>query len=102
MQSAEGVVTLLHEISRPTGRRHDVVEPRVQPRHGALAKRATKRGPVFITDRGKPSHVLLAFDDYVRLAGGPNIVELLTMPTSDEMELEVPRARGLIRKPDLS
>jgi hypothetical protein len=67
-----------------------------------LAKRATKRGPVFITDRGKPSHVLLAFDDYVRPAGGPNIVELLTMPTSDEMELEVPRARALIRKPDLS
>jgi hypothetical protein len=46
--------------------------------------------------------VLLAFDDYVHLAGGPNIVELLTMPTSDDMELEVPRARGLIRKPDLS
>ena len=66
------------------------------------AKRATKRGPVFITDRGKPSHVLLAFDDYVRLAGGPNIVELLTMPTNDEIELEVPRARGLFRKPDLS
>jgi len=66
------------------------------------AKRATKRGPVFITDRGKPSHVLLAFEDYLRLAGGPNIVELLSMPTSDNVELEVPRASGLYRAADLS
>ena len=25
------------------------------------AKKATKAGPVFITDRGKPAHVLLSF-----------------------------------------
>ena len=31
------------------------------------AKKATKRGPVFITDRGKPAHVLLSFADYQRL-----------------------------------
>lgn len=31
------------------------------------AKRAANNGPVFITDRGKPAHVLLNFDDYQRL-----------------------------------
>ena len=27
------------------------------------AKKATRNGPVFITDRGKPAHVLLSFED---------------------------------------
>ncbi len=34
------------------------------------AKKAARRGPVFITDRGRPAHVLLTIDDYQRLAGG--------------------------------
>ena len=37
----------------------------------AGAKRATRAGPVFITDRGNPAHVLLSIDDYRRLAGAP-------------------------------
>lgn len=42
------------------------------------AKKAAHEGPVFITDRGEPSHVLLTMDEYRRLtSGGPNIVELL-------------------------
>ena len=28
------------------------------------AKHAAKDGPVIITDRGRPAHVLLTFDDY--------------------------------------
>ena len=31
------------------------------------AKRATKDGPVMITDRGRPSHVLLSIEEYQRL-----------------------------------
>jgi len=31
------------------------------------AKRAANDGPVFITDRGRPAHVLLSFADYQRL-----------------------------------
>jgi prevent-host-death family protein len=31
------------------------------------AKRATKNGPVFITDRGRPAHVLMSFEHYQRL-----------------------------------
>jgi len=33
------------------------------------AKRAVADGPVIITDRGRPSHVLLTIDDYRRLTG---------------------------------
>jgi prevent-host-death family protein len=42
----------------------------------AGAKKAAKNGPVFITDRGRPAHVLLSIEDYLRLAGGAaDIVE---------------------------
>lgn len=33
------------------------------------AKKAAKNGPVFITDRGRPAHVLLSIEDYRRLRG---------------------------------
>lgn len=31
------------------------------------AKRAANKGPVFITDRGRPAHVLMSFEEYQRL-----------------------------------
>ncbi len=34
------------------------------------AKHAASGGPVFITQRGQPTHVLLTIDDYRRLVGG--------------------------------
>ena len=34
------------------------------------AKKAASRGPVFITDRGRPAHVLLTIEEYQRLTGG--------------------------------
>lgn len=47
----------------------------------ARAKKAAQAGPVFITDRGRPAHVLLSIDQYRQLAGQhENIVELLAMP----------------------
>lgn len=33
------------------------------------AKKAARGGPVIITDRGRPSHVLMTYDDYLRLSG---------------------------------
>lgn len=33
------------------------------------AKKAALEGPVFITDRGRPSHVLLTIEAYQRLVG---------------------------------
>jgi prevent-host-death family protein len=56
------------------------------------AKRAANKGPVFITDRGKPAHVLLTFDDYQRLTKQRrNIADALAMPGIAEIEFEPPR-----------
>jgi len=68
------------------------------------AKRAAKRGPVFITDRGRPSHVLLTAEEYERITGGQkSIVDLLAMPEAAEIEFEPARLTGdLHEPPDLS
>lgn len=44
------------------------------------AKRAAERGPVYITDRGRPAHVLLTFDAYEHLLGPHRVVDLLAEP----------------------
>ncbi len=47
----------------------------------AKAKKAAGAGPVFITDRGKPAHVLLSIEEYQRLTGERrNIADALAMP----------------------
>lgn len=64
------------------------------------AKRAARDGPVFITDRGKPSLVLLSIEDYRRLAGPKkSIVDLLSMGDEDTFDFEPPRLEGPFWKP---
>ncbi len=64
------------------------------------AKKATEAGPVYITDRGRPSHVLLSFADYQRLAANqPSIIELLAEPRGvEDIDLEAP-ASGELAQP---
>ncbi|RQS60472.1 type II toxin-antitoxin system Phd/YefM family antitoxin [Burkholderia sp. Bp8963] len=65
------------------------------------AKKATKDGPVFITDRGKPAHVLLSFDEYQRLTQQHrNIADALAMPGVEDIEFDPPRVDVTIRKVD--
>ena len=46
-----------------------------------VAKRATKAGPVFITERGNVEFVLLSVAEYERLSGGwQSLAEALSMP----------------------
>lgn len=53
------------------------------------AKKAAKKGPVFITGRGKPSHVLLTIEDYKKLTEKTsNIIDLLAMPDIESVECE--------------
>jgi prevent-host-death family protein len=68
------------------------------------AKKAAKRGPVFITDRGRPAHVLLTIEEYQKIVDKhESIVDLLAMPNADEIEFEPPRLGGsLHRAADLS
>lgn len=63
------------------------------------AKKAAEAGPVYITDRGRPSHVLLSFADYQRLAANqPSIIELLAEPKGvEEIDLEASRSGELAR-----
>ena len=68
----------------------------------ARAKKAAKHGPVFITDRGRPAHVLLTIEDYEKLAGASaSIIDLLGMPGVEDIPFEAPRADGLHRPADL-
>jgi prevent-host-death family protein len=56
------------------------------------AKKATGSGPVFITDRGRPAHVLLSIKEYQEITSkGKSILDLLTMPEAAEIEFEPPR-----------
>jgi prevent-host-death family protein len=68
------------------------------------AKNAAHSGPVFITDRGRPAHVLLTFDDYQRLTGGrDSIIDLLGLPLDEaDVGLETTHPRDLARPADLS
>lgn len=70
----------------------------------AGAKRAAADGPVYITDRGRPAHVLLTYEDYRRLTGADgSVVDLLTRtPDVGDVELDPPRASGRAAPADLS
>ena len=68
------------------------------------AKKAAKSGPVFITDRGRPAHVLLTIEEYQSVTRSQaSIVELLAMPGVADVDFEPPRLSGVIyRAADLS
>jgi len=67
------------------------------------AKKAAQNGPVFITDRGRPAHVLLTMQEYQRLTGGQmTLIEALAQPDADDSEFDPPRAKNLYRPADLS
>ncbi len=63
------------------------------------AKKAAQQGPVFITDRGRPAHVLLTIEDYQRLTGEHmSLAEALAQPGND-IDFDPPRLGGGIFKP---
>ena len=68
------------------------------------AKKAANDGPVYITDRGRPSHVLLTIEEYQRMAGPQaSIVDLLAMPGAEAIDFEPPRLDAALWRPaDLS
>ena len=68
------------------------------------AKKAANSGPVFITDRGRPAHVLLSIEEYQNVTRSQtSIVDLLAMPDVADIDFEPPRLGGDIYRPtDLS
>jgi len=58
---------------------------------------------VFITARGKPSHVLLSMEEYHRITGKhQSLVEALAMPGLSDIEFYPPRPQELPRPADFS
>lgn len=67
------------------------------------AKKAAQAGPVYITDRGRPAHVLLTFEEYKKITRGQTkIADLLAMPGAADIDLPLPERRDLARAADLS
>lgn len=56
----------------------------------SAAKRDAKHGPVFITDRGKPSYVLLSIEDYQTLSSShasvSDVFSQLPESTNDDID----------------
>ncbi|AWD23627.1 type II toxin-antitoxin system Phd/YefM family antitoxin [Fuscovulum blasticum] len=69
----------------------------------ARAKRAALEGPVFITDRGRPAHVLMSYARYQEMSGQRrNILDALAMPGLSEVDFDPGKAAINARFADLS
>ncbi len=71
----------------------------------ARAKKATAKGPVFITDRGRPAHVLLSIGAYKRLRGAKRMSLLESLIPSNPAPLaedvDFPKLGGITKPLDL-
>jgi hypothetical protein len=67
------------------------------------AKTLARRGPVFITDRGRPAYVLLTIESYRRLTcGNVSLAEALAQTDNADFEFEPPRmGAGIFKLADL-
>jgi len=56
------------------------------------AKRATHGGPVFVTDRGRPTYALLKIEDYYKLAGDnpKSLLDVMDALPGGDFEFEPP------------
>ena len=67
------------------------------------AKKAAMLGPVFITDRGRPAHVLLTYEAYKKITfDQTKIADLLAMPGVEDLALDLPPRTDLAQAADLS
>ncbi len=67
------------------------------------AKNAAKHGPVFITDRGRPAHVLLTYEEYESLLGQDDLLLRLGEPDGVEaIGLTIPSFEDPARPADFS
>jgi prevent-host-death family protein len=67
------------------------------------AKKAAADGPVFITDRGRPAHVLLSIEEYQRITRQRrSIAGALAMPEAADIAFEPERVTIGARPADFS
>ncbi len=72
------------------------------------AKKAAERGPVMITDRGRPSHVLLSIEEYRKLTAGEklavgemSLAQALAQTEGGDIDFEPPRLKWRPRPAEL-
>ena len=63
-------------------------------------KKAAENGPVFITDRGRPAHVLMTIEEYQKQVNrGQSLADLLSMPEGtdicEEFDSMIPNRREI-------
>ncbi len=64
---------------------------------------AANNGPVFITDQGRTTHVLMGYGMYQALSSGrQTIADLLALPGTGDAELDIARSRELAATKPLS
>ena len=64
----------------------------------SAAKKASQLGPVFITDRGKPAHVLLSIQDYEKLLGNQlSLAQAVGQREGDDFDFVPPRLNLVLR-----
>ena len=64
------------------------------------AKKAAEKGPVIITDRGRPAHVLLSFETYQKLVGVQrSLLDVVAQEEDDDIEFDPPRMGDKIFRP---
>jgi len=70
----------------------------------SAAKRAAEKGPVFITNRGRPAYALLRIEDYYKLQGQPteSLLEVMNaIPGGEGIDFEAPNLQLQIQPAQL-
>jgi prevent-host-death family protein len=67
------------------------------------AKRAASTGPVFVTDRGRPSLVLVSYEEWLRLSGRATSIAEALAATGDaaDIDFEIETDRTIAAAADL-
>jgi len=67
------------------------------------AKKAASKGPVIITDRGRPAHVLLTMEEYQRLTGQRmSLLKSLKQEGAEaDFAFDPPRLESFVRPAEL-
>ncbi len=67
----------------------------------ASTKKAADSGPVFVTDRGRPTYALLKIEDYYKLTGAKpkSLLALMDAIPGGRFEFDPPKLAGNDLKP---
>ncbi len=75
-------------VTTPSGRTFD--------EDASRAMKAAQNGPILITDRGHPTHVVLTMQEYQHLTSRQmTLIEALAQPDAADFDFDPPRVKEL-------